>query len=43
MADAVLVEQRDRILIITINRPAARNAIDAAVTTGIAAAMDEPI
>jgi len=41
MADAVLVEQRDRILIITINRPAARNAIDAAVTTGIAAAMDE--
>jgi enoyl-CoA hydratase len=41
MADAVLVEQRDRILIITINRPAARNAIDAAVTTGIAAAMDD--
>ena len=37
MADAVLVEQRDRILIITINRPAARNAIDAAVTSGIAA------
>ena len=41
MADAVLVEQRDRILIITINRPAARNAIDAAVTRGIAAAMDD--
>ena len=40
MAEAVLVEQRDHILIITINRPAARNAIDAAVTTGIAAAMD---
>ena len=41
MADAVLVEQRDRILIVTINRPAARNAIDAAVTSGIAAAMDD--
>jgi enoyl-CoA hydratase len=41
MADDVLVEQRDRILIITINRPAARNAIDAAVTSGVAAAMDQ--
>jgi len=41
MTDDVLVEQRDRILIITINRPAARNAIDAAVTKGVAAAMDE--
>jgi len=41
MADDVLVEQRTRILIITINRPAARNAIDAAVTSGVAAAMDQ--
>ena len=41
MTGDVLVEQRDRILIITINRPAARNAIDAAVTGGVAAAMDE--
>ena len=41
MADDVLVEQRDRILIITINRPTARNAIDAAVTSGVAAAMDQ--
>jgi len=41
MTGDVLVEQRDRILIITINRPAARNAIDAAVTKGVAAAMDE--
>ncbi len=40
MADEVLVEQRDRILIITINRPAARNAIDAAVTAAVAAALD---
>jgi enoyl-CoA hydratase len=41
MADDVLVEQRDRILIITINRPAARNAINAAVTSGVAAALDQ--
>ena len=40
MADEVLVERRDRILIITINRPAARNAIDAAVTAAVAAALD---
>lgn len=36
----VLVEQRDRILIVTINRPAAKNAIDAATSRGLAAAMD---
>ena len=41
MTDDVLVEQRDRILVITINRPAARNALDAAVTQGIAAALDD--
>ena len=41
MADDVLVEQRERILIITINRPAARNAINAAVTNGVAAALDQ--
>ncbi|HEY0719393.1 MAG TPA: crotonase/enoyl-CoA hydratase family protein [Streptosporangiaceae bacterium] len=41
MADDVLIEQRDRILIITINRPAARNAIDAAVTRGVSAAIDQ--
>jgi enoyl-CoA hydratase len=38
--DAVLVEQRDRILIITINRPTARNAVNAAVSRGLADAMD---
>jgi len=37
---SVLVEQRDRILIITINRPKARNAVDAAVSRGLADAMD---
>lgn len=40
-ADApVLVEQRDRMLIITINRPEAKNAINAAVSRDLAAAMD---
>ncbi|WP_370069216.1 crotonase/enoyl-CoA hydratase family protein [Mycobacterium sp. MAA66] len=38
--DAVLVEQRDRILIITINRPEAKNAVNSAVSQGLAAAMD---
>lgn len=36
----VLVEQRDRILIITINRPQAKNAVNAAVSQGLADAMD---
>lgn len=36
----VLVEQRDRILIITINRPEARNAVNGAVSRGLADAMD---
>jgi enoyl-CoA hydratase len=36
----VLVERRDRILIITINRPEAKNAVNAAVNRGLADAMD---
>ncbi|BBZ46291.1 enoyl-CoA hydratase [Mycobacterium parmense] len=36
----VLVEQRDRILIITINRPKAKNAVNAAVANGLAEAVD---
>jgi enoyl-CoA hydratase len=36
----VLVEQRDRILIVTINRPKAKNAVNAAVSRGLADAMD---
>src|ERR1700739_4057255 len=36
----VLVDQRDRILIITINRPKAKNAVNAAVSRGLADAMD---
>jgi enoyl-CoA hydratase len=38
--EAVLVEQRDRILIITINRPEAKNAVNADVSRGLADAMD---
>jgi enoyl-CoA hydratase len=38
---AVLTERRDRVLLITINRPDQRNAINAAVAQGIAAALDE--
>jgi enoyl-CoA hydratase len=37
----VLSEHRGRILLITINRPDQRNAINAAVANGIAAALDE--
>jgi enoyl-CoA hydratase len=37
----VLTERRERILLITINRPDQRNAINAAVAAGIAAALDE--
>jgi enoyl-CoA hydratase len=37
----VLVEQQNGILIITINRPQVRNAVNRAVALGIAAALDE--
>jgi enoyl-CoA hydratase len=38
---AVLTERRDRVLLITINRPDQRNAVNAAVATGIGKALDE--
>ncbi len=38
--EAVLTEQRGRILVITINRPEAKNAVNAAVSHGLAAATD---
>ena len=38
---AVLTERRERVLVITINRPEQRNAVNAAVAEGIAAALDE--
>jgi enoyl-CoA hydratase len=37
----VLTERRQRVLIITINRPDQRNAVNAAVAAGIARALDE--
>jgi enoyl-CoA hydratase len=38
--EAVLTERRERVLLITINRPEQRNAVNGAVARGIAAAMD---
>jgi len=38
---AVLTERRDDVLVITINRPEARNAVNVAVAQGISAALDE--
>jgi enoyl-CoA hydratase len=40
MADEVVVEQRDGVQIITINRPEAKNALNKTVAEGIAAAVD---
>jgi enoyl-CoA hydratase len=40
VADDVLVEERDNVLVITINRPDARNAVNGAVAQGIADALD---
>ena len=39
--DAVITERRGRILIITLNRPDQRNAVNAAVAQGVAAALDD--
>ena len=41
MSDEVLVERRGGVQVITINRPQAKNALNAAVAQGIAAAVDE--
>lgn len=38
---AVLTERRENVLLITINRPEVRNAVNAAVAAGIAGALDE--
>jgi enoyl-CoA hydratase/carnithine racemase len=40
-ADPVLVESGDGIMVITINRPKAKNAVTAAVAEQVAAALDE--
>ena len=41
MTEPVLVERRNGVQVITINRPEAKNALDAAVARGVAAAVDE--
>ena len=41
MSDEVLVERRDQVLVVSINRPEARNAVNRAVAEQLAAAMDE--
>ena len=41
MSDEVLVEYVNGVSVITINRPKAKNAINRAVTLGVAAALDE--
>jgi enoyl-CoA hydratase len=38
---AVLTERRDGVLVITLNRPDARNAVNLALAEGVAAALDE--
>jgi enoyl-CoA hydratase len=39
-ADAVLTEQRGNVLLVTINRPEVRNAVNGAVAEGVANALD---
>lgn len=41
MSDEVLVERRNGVQVITINRPDVRNALNGGVAAGIAAAVDE--
>ena len=38
---AVLTERRDGVLLITLNRPEARNAVNGALAQGVADALDE--
>lgn len=38
---AVLSERRDGVLVVTLNRPEARNAVNRALAEGVSAAMDE--
>ncbi len=41
MSDEVLVERRDGVQLITLNRPEAKNALNAGVAAAVAAAVDE--
>src|SRR6476660_1866170 len=40
-SEAVLAERRGNVLLITINRPEVRNAVNAALAAGVAGALDE--
>ncbi|WP_280301857.1 crotonase/enoyl-CoA hydratase family protein [Nocardia neocaledoniensis] len=40
MVSAVLVEQREHVLVVVINRPQAMNAVDAEVSTGVGEALE---
>jgi enoyl-CoA hydratase len=40
-SDPVLTERRGNVLLITLNRPEVRNAVNAALAAGVGAAMDE--
>lgn len=41
MSDKVLVEQRDHVLVVTLNRPEARNAVDLDVCVGVGEAVEQ--
>ena len=41
MSEAVLVERRERVMIVTLNRPESRNAVNRAVTVGVGEALEE--
>lgn len=41
MSEAVLVDVKDGVMVVTLNRPEARNAANKALAEGVAAAMDE--
>ena len=41
MADEVLTERRDRVLVITLNRPKAKNSVNAALAAALTAAIEE--
>src|SRR3989442_3369046 len=41
LSEPVLAERRDNVLLITLNRPEVRNAVNAALAAGVAGALDE--
>lgn len=40
MSDEVLTEERDGVLVVSLNRPEARNAVNEALATAVAEAME---